>query len=260
MHWASKLTTAWLALLLGACAAAPKETVELSDAVNQQIAQMQGSHVKFVRLYYDGLRKDVDEFMAQRWAPLFLSNVIEGKGAQSKQFRADLDRGYALANVDWTKAVRIEGIEDPKTVQAIHEAINEIAIHERGELGVVLIDFANAAQKQINLERSKLMAPIDAQEAYVLGQLTEGYTQLLAGSAAIKGYLASVVKVTENRDAVLQQLGVLDEQRRLLNSAIQVNEEVSKGLGQAQTAGDGVDAAVKKLNEWLAAHVGKTAK
>src|SRR5262245_6696473 len=132
MHWAWKLATAWLALLLGACAVAPKETVELSETVNQQIAQMQASHVKFVRLYYDGLRKDVDEFMAQRWTPLFLSNVIEGKGEQSKKFRAQLDRGYALANVDWTKAVRIEGIEDPTTVQAIQEAINEVAVHERG--------------------------------------------------------------------------------------------------------------------------------
>lgn len=259
MHWASKLAMGCLALLLGACAAAPKATVELSDAVNQQIAQMQTSHVKFVRLYYDGLRKDVDEFMAQRWTPQFISNVIEGTLPEGKRFREALDRGYALANVDWAKAVRIEGIDDPKTVQAIREAVNSVAVRERGQLGLVLIDFANAVQKQIDLERASLIAPIDEQEGYVLGHLTEGYAQLLAGSAAIKGYLASVVKVTENRDAVLQQLGVLDEQRRLLDSAIHANESVTKVLTQSEDAQKGLNEAIDKLKQWRAS-VGKTTK
>jgi hypothetical protein len=237
-------------VILSACATAPKQTVELADVVNQQIAQMQVSHEKFVRLYYDGLRRDVDEFMAQRWTPQFLSNVIEAKGQGGKQFRDDLDHSYALANVDWTNAVRIEGIEDPKTREAIRAAIDSVAVRERGKLGQVLIDFANEAQRQIEIQRHKLLEPIDAQEAFVLDELRQGYADLLAGSSAIKGYLASVVQITENRDAILKQIGVLDEQRRLLDDAIRANEGVMNALTGAATAEKGIAEALQKLEEW----------
>jgi hypothetical protein len=248
----STLAAASVTFILAACATAPRQTVELSEIVDQQIAQMQASHEKFVRLYYDGLRHDVDEFMTQRWTPQFLSNVIEAKGKGGKEFRAALDRGYALANVDWSKAVRIEGIDDPKTREAIQQAIDAVAVRERGELGQVLIDFSNEAQKQIGIQRRKLLDPIDAQEAFVLDELRQGYAQLLAGSASIKAYLASVVSVKESSDAVLKQVGLLDEQRRLIDTAIQVNEGAMTALAEAKGAQEGIEAAVERLKEWYA--------
>ncbi len=246
-----KLACATTALLFTACASAPKQTVELAEAVNQQIAHMQTSHEEFVRLYYSGLRSDVDEFMAQKWTPQFLSNVISGQGEGGRQFRAELDRGYALAKVDWADAVKIEGIADSKTVTAIKEAIEEVAVRERGELGRVLIDFSNEAQRQISLQRRKLLDPIEAQEAFVLRELRAGYADLLAGSSSIRGYLASVVKVTENRDAVVKKIGLLDEQRSLLDSAISANEDAMNVLGGSKDLKEGVNAAVAKLKDWL---------
>ena len=72
-----------LFLALG-CVSAPRATVELAEITDQQIAEMQASHEKFVRLYYDKLRDDVDHFMEQRWIPQFLSNVVEGRGEGGK--------------------------------------------------------------------------------------------------------------------------------------------------------------------------------
>jgi hypothetical protein len=239
--------TIWM---LSACTTAPRQTVELADTVNQQIASMEASHEAFVRLYYQGLRKDVDEFMAHTWTPRFLSNVITGAGASSQQFRESLDRGYALANVDWRSAVRIEGISDSQTEESIRAAIDDVAVRSRGELGRVLIDFSNAAQKEIELQRRQLLDPIDQQEAFVLGELRSGYADLLAGSAAIKGYLASVVKLAESRDAISQKLGLFEKQQALMKSALKLNDEV---LGDLNASKGDVSASADKLKKWLSA-------
>ena len=69
-----------------------------------------------------------------------------------------------------------------------------------------MLDFSNAAQKEINQQRKSLMKPIDQQEAYVLDQLRIGYADLLRSSTAIKGYLASVVTLVEERMLFLKSL------------------------------------------------------
>jgi hypothetical protein len=56
---------------------------------------------KFVSLYYDKLRDDVDTFMEQKWIPQFLSNVVLGKGEGGGKFRADLDNAYEFSTLDW---------------------------------------------------------------------------------------------------------------------------------------------------------------
>jgi hypothetical protein len=247
MRYLSPLAVCALTLAVAACTTAPKQTVELADVVGQQIAQMEASHEKFVRLYYSGLRRDVDEFMQQKWTPQFLANVVSGQSEGGKKFRDALDRAYRLANVDWKSAVKIEGIDDPEVRKAAEQVIAQLDVREKAELGQVLLDFATEAQKQINQQRQKLIQPIDAQEAYVLDQLREGYAQLQAGSAAIKGYLASVVNVAEQRDAVLQKMGALDAQRKAVSTAIKVDDEAMAALNGAKVASDGVESFLKQL-------------
>ena len=76
-----------LLLLTLGCVSAPRATVELAEIADQQIAEMHASHEKFVRLYYDKLRDDVDRFMEQRWVPQFLSNVVEDYESRSGIFK-----------------------------------------------------------------------------------------------------------------------------------------------------------------------------
>lgn len=247
MRYRSRLAVCALALAVAACTTAPKQTVELADVIGQQIAQMQASHEKFVRLYYDGLRRNVDEFMQQKWTPQFLANVVSGRSGGGKEFRDSLDRAYRLANVDWKKAVKIEGIDDPEVRKAAEQVIAQLDVREKGELGQVLLDFSTEAQKQIGRERQKLIDPINAQEAYVLDQLREGYAQLQAGSAALKAYLASVANVVEQRDAVLKKMGLLEAQRNAVSTAIQVDDQAMEALNSAKTASDGVESFLKQL-------------
>lgn len=237
-------------LVLSACTSAPKETVELAEIVDQQIAAMQASHERFVSLYYAKLRDEVETFMETRWIPLFLSNVVEGKGAGGRAFRADLDRAYKLATLDWESVVKIQADEEVQDL--VREALSRVAVDQQAGLGRVLIEFSTAAQTQINLQRRKLLDPIDAQEAHVLGELRASYASLLSSSAAIKGYLASVVELTAQRDAILDKVGLLDEQKMIVAAAVKASDGAARALRTAKSA----DEAIAKFLDRLGVDLG----
>jgi len=238
-----------LALFLIGCVSAPKETVELSEIVGKQISEMQASHEKFVHLYYDKLRDEIESFMTQVWIPRFLSNIIEGEDEVSQQFRQDLDTAYKLSSLDWEEVVQIQKIEDEDIKKAIEDTLKRLIEKQNSNLGMVLIDFAEGVQTEINKRRRSLIKPINDQEAYVLEQLRDGYADLLRGSAAIKGYLASTVKLVEQRDAVLDQLGVLETQKNIIKTATKLSDDAVSALDQVENMEEGIDNILNTMEK-----------
>lgn len=234
--------------LVGGCASTPKETLELSEIVDQQITQMQRSHEKFVRLYYGKLRDEAEDFIVTKWIPQFLSNVVEGQSEGGKQFRQDLDRAYKLSALDWNNAVVLKE-NDPELRKALQGALTELMKKQNATLGMVLLDFSAEAQRQINKRRKSLIAPIDEQEAYVLDELRGSYMDLLRASTTIKAHLASVVKVNEQRDQVLNKLGVLESQKKFMNAAIDLSDDAAKALNSAEKADDAIANFVKRMQD-----------
>jgi len=228
-----------LLVVSSACISAPKETVHLAEVVDSQIAAMQVSHEKFVGLYYDGLRTDVDTFMRERWAPQFLSNVVSGQGTGGKQFREDLDQAYELASFDWS-TVGVSDNTNREITEAVTAAVAKLAVEENAKIAGVLIEFSEAAQVQIDKKRAELMEPINVQEARVMHQLRKSYADLQRGSAAIKGYLASAVKLAEEQDQIMEMLGVLDEQRKLLDGAAEASEMAASALAKTDDVQDAI--------------------
>jgi hypothetical protein len=247
----SRLVVIGLLLLALGCVSAPRATIELAEIADQQIAEMHASHEKFVRLYYDKLRDDVDRFMEQRWIPQFLSNVVEGKGEQGKRFRADLDKAYKLVTLDWETVIQIKEIKDEGVKETVRGAIKKLATQEDAVLGMVLLDFSKAAQEQVNKQRKLLMRPIDQQEAYVLDQLRMGYADLLRSSAAIKGYLASVVTLVEQRETIYQKLGVLEIQGKVVDVATRLSDDAVMTLNAAKEVDHGVTEYLANMKKTM---------
>jgi hypothetical protein len=231
------------------CVSVPKQTVELAEIVDSQITEMHTSHEKFVHLYYEQIRNDVDRFMEEKWIPQFLSNLIEGTGKNSKQFRADLDVAYKLASRDWIDSVQISGISDNDVNKSVREALEKLSSKEKARLGMVLIDFSKAAQEQINKKRKSLIDPLNEQERYVLDQLRESYADLQRGSAAIKGYLVSAVKLVEQRDEVSQKIGLLKAQKKIITSAVGLSDKAAKALKTAEKANDGISKFIEIIGK-----------
>jgi len=239
MNVKSRLVVVGLLLLAFGCVSAPRATVELAEIADQQIAEMHASHEKFVRLYYDKLRDDVDRFMEQRWIPQFLANVVEGKGEGGKKFRADLDKAYKLVTLDWETVIQTKGIKDEDVRETVLSTIKKLTTQENAVLGMVLLDFSKGVQVEVNKQRKLLMKPINQQEAYVLDQLRMGYADLLRSSAAIKGYLASVVTLVEQREGIYQKLGVLETQGKVVDTATRLSDVAVMTLNATEDADKG---------------------
>ena len=209
-------------LLLTGCMSAPKETVELSEIVGEQVVAIQKSHEGFVRRFYAGLREDVDDFMRDVWVPAFMAKLPE-----NEDVRADLIEADELMKIDSDAILtKLAGVdEDTKTI--IVQALEKAKAEGRADLVQVMIGVSAAAQKEIEIQRKEMMKPIVEQEAMVLDQLRVSYADVQRGHATIQGYLASVVELKMEQDLILQKMGVLKERNRILDDAANVSSKLS---------------------------------
>jgi len=253
-----------LAFMLGGglfgCATVPKPTVELSEVIDRQISEMQKSHEAFVSLYYAKLREDVDRFILEKWTPAFLAQTLAGETEQSKRLLKELDISYKLIHIDPSAvSVIIDGkqVSDPAAKAAIEQGVVQAVKDQRSMFGETMLRYSRGAQRQITRQRGEMLAPIDEQERFVLGELRAGYADLQRASATIKGFLSSAVKVEEQRDQILGKVGLLEKQRKIVDLAMDMSDKTSAVLGKAddnpqQTIAkfqERVEEAKKKMNE-----------
>ncbi len=225
-------------VLMSGCTSLPKETVELSEVTGYQITALHESHIGFIELYYGKLREDINDFIDEKWTPLFLSKAINNLA-----FRADLDAAYLTSNIkasDISITWRGKEIKDPQksiVLQGVETAVTD----EKAKLGDTLLEWSEEAQYQINKKRHELLKPVNEQEKMVISEINGAFFDLQRSQAAIKGYLASAVDLREKSNEILQKLGALERVGNVMNAITDANEKVSTILG----AKDGAQKALK---------------
>lgn len=73
------------------CASVPKEVVELSYTVGDDLNAVHVSYRQLVNAYFDNLRKQVEDFIDNQWAPGYLKRFIEKTDLAKKvqEFKPD---------------------------------------------------------------------------------------------------------------------------------------------------------------------------
>jgi hypothetical protein len=66
------------------CASVPKEVVELSYTVGDDLNAVHVSYRQLVKDYFGNLRKQVEDFMDNRWTPGYLKRFIDKTGLSQK--------------------------------------------------------------------------------------------------------------------------------------------------------------------------------
>ncbi|MCP4582661.1 MAG: hypothetical protein GY839_13710 [candidate division Zixibacteria bacterium] len=59
------------------CASIPKEVVELSYTMGQDLNAVHLSYKGLIKTHFDGLRKQAEDFVENEWTPLYLKKFIE---------------------------------------------------------------------------------------------------------------------------------------------------------------------------------------
>jgi len=102
----------FMILLFMGCATVPKEVVELSYTVGDDIEAIQSSYKLLVQTYFDGLRTQTLTFLNEKWRPEYLRRYIkEGKLIENVS-NNDPDKVLIAVEV-WTD-IAIETIENKK--------------------------------------------------------------------------------------------------------------------------------------------------
>jgi soluble cytochrome b562 len=164
-------------LIVYGCVDIPQEAPELSSELGKRIAAIEESHIALLRKYIDEKRKKVDDFIKNEWTPLFAENYF-------KQPNISKVWDQVVVSGDTADRLKLLTLVGPKL------------------------------QERINIERLKLIKPLDEIEKEVERKLRDEYRQAKAINNSITSYLASASKVAENRDRLLEIVGIEDEKIR----------------------------------------------
>lgn len=136
----ARLATAMgVALLLAGCATVPKEVVELSYSIGQDLESVHASYRTLVHVHFDGLRTQVNTFIDTRWKPAALRSFIEKGKLVERATKSDPNE--VLSGVGNWVDVALEGIERKR-----HEFLDPISADETALLDTLDITFATLAR------------------------------------------------------------------------------------------------------------------
>lgn len=230
-------------LVLSGCVSAPKETVELAEITDYQVAELQKSHVKFAQLYYGKLRDDVNRFIDEKWTPTFLSKAVNNRA-----FRSDLDDAYLTSSIsvdDVSVQWRGRELQEPQK-RIVLEGVKQAVAAETSKLGQILIEWSQEAQSQISKKRKSLLDPLNEQERFVLAQINSAFADLQRSQATIKAYLSSAVELKEKQDQVMSKLVALEKVEKVMTKVTDANDKLSDTLNSEDT-----DKAIEKFLELI---------
>lgn len=139
--WAYRSHVALLGMLLaaGSCATVPKEVVQLSYSIGQDLEAVHASYRTLVRVHFDGLRDQVNTFIDTRWKPAALRSFIEKGKLVERATRPDPNE--VLSGVGNWVDVALEGISRKR-----HQFLDPLDFEEQALLDTLDDAFAKLAR------------------------------------------------------------------------------------------------------------------
>lgn len=222
------------------CAKVPPQAVILSRTVGERLPDIQASHEAFVSAYFEVSRQRVQDFLDQRWIPIFLENFVADSQLMEKLENVkhfnDQENGRLQSKL---QGAGISGEEQAKIIAAVNDAFGD---PDRGKL--VLL-FSASALREIEVKRKALLDPIDAQERATLNELRQNYAQIQQAQATVTAHLSSIQKVTNEQDQVLARLGLLKSRDEIVDKALAANQQIMSILNSGKDA----ETIVKQLTD-----------
>jgi hypothetical protein len=192
------------------CAQAQKESVELSVTVGRDITQVHQSHHQLAVIIYDRIKKDINKFVDEVYAPYQIHHLLK---ADQEDFRA--------GNQDTLFGALDAAIKKPNKLEIQKTALEAINV------------FIQLVRDDVESYRRKRLTPILAQEQEVLSAIDRAYHQIHYANSIVTGHLASIVKVHDAQEDVLNQFGLegLPQEigQRLASTSNSVAEFVERG-------------------------------
>lgn len=225
-------------LLLGpGCAQVPRESVELSTTVGRDITQAYRAHRELAIILYERIKSNVNRFVDEVYAPYQINKLLQ---ADHKDFKnGDPDSLFFVLDA------AIKQPSDPEIQKTVLPAMEV---------------FIQVVRAEVEAYRSERLAPILAQEKEVLSAIDRSYNQIHYANSIVTGHLASIVKVHDAQEDLLNEFGIeglREEVGQKLSSTSSSIAEFVKNAKRLEGTVEEIEKNIEELTKELDILAGK---
>jgi hypothetical protein len=171
--------------LITSCAVVPKESVELSATIGRDVVNVYQTHKALATILFTRMKKDVNTFVDDEYAPFQIGKLLEDDVADANS-----------------------GAFESMTGSLIDAAKNSSDADKQKQAIGNMKDFVAVVHEEVEAFRKILLAPIEAQEKEVQGAIDRSYNQIIYANSIVTGHLASVRKVHDAQEELLNEFGL----------------------------------------------------
>lgn len=207
------------------CSTVPKEVVELSYRMGEDISAVQKSYKILIHTHFETLRGERIRYLNKEWTPRYIKGWIEDGRL-----------------VDVAKGTVVWSVEKEDFVKPL------AGKEEEGLLATIRF-WSVTAVKDIEDKKAELLAPLNKQEEQLSSWVDEAFNRLYRGNATITAHLNSLRKVQEVQDDALAALHLKDLRDKIDNDLVTASDRAKSGLEAVRKADGLVQEAEKKLQK-----------
>lgn len=214
---------AGLALLLGACSTTvPKEVVELSYKMEQDMVHVEQAYIELVHQHVAVLKKQREDYLYNEWAPVLLE--------------------------DWIKNGQLIQMAQGQVVYD-NEVDDFVAVSTPDRLSQLksITEWALVASEEIEAKRRELITPLEEAEEQLISDIRQSFTRLVYSNQTITAHLNSLREVQSVQNELLASAGFEDLRDQINQKLSDLSVQANTGLETVRELDEKVQPHMEKL-------------
>ncbi|PTP68691.1 hypothetical protein [Vibrio splendidus] len=205
-----KLCLIGLSLLLSACAATvPKEVVELSYKMNQDMTHVEHAYTDLVRQHIAVLKKQREDYLYNEWVPDLLEDWIE------EGMLIEMAQGKVIYD---NQVEDFVSVDKPDRIAQLNS----------------IKDWALVATDEIEAKRRELLAPLEQAEITMIANIQQSFGLMKQGNQTITAHLNSIREVQDVQNQLLESVD-LEQLRNNINQKLsELSDQAEQGLDKVR--------------------------
>lgn len=215
-----------LLLALAGCASIPKQTVDLSKAIGEDLQILQKTHTRIIELHFDKIINDINSLVDEVYKPFVISSVLN---EDLEKFKAGGKSDNLFGALETSTKV-----SDAKQADALLEKMSF---------------FIEAIHDDVEDYRDSLLSPIRKQKEDLLAAVNQSYDNAKYANATITAHLESIQKLKTTQQEALARVGLSKADSIITNSLVKLSDQVEKAVQQGRDINLKSDQAKTQLDE-----------
>ena len=192
---------------LSGCASVPKEAVQLSYVVGQDIQELHNGYRRTVQISFEQIRQRGLTVIKEKWTPVYLKKNVKESGL-------------------------FEHLQDEAFSES--ERYGDLEYWTRGAI------------EDIDNKRREFLAPLKKREDALLADLDDAFGRVIRANAAVTAHLNSVLKVKDLQDDILDSVGLKNIRDKINDGIVEASDFAAEATKEIEDVTKKLEDVTKK--------------